>query len=111
MALATRYEVSAQVASSTVADMLPAMWGSETLTTVVSRISITVAHITAMATIHGFTSGWDVTVSAGIPDPLSTLRYRFRYHRHMRLLILSGLACLPALAQATYPCDAPPPPR
>jgi thiol-disulfide isomerase/thioredoxin/tetratricopeptide (TPR) repeat protein len=28
----------------------------------------------------------------------------------MRLLFLSGLACLPALAQATYSCDEPPPP-
>src|SRR5438067_360050 len=47
--------------------MLPAMCGSDTLTTVVSRISMTVAHMTAMATIHGFISGWDVTDSAGIP--------------------------------------------
>src|SRR5215831_13314694 len=46
--------------------MLPAMCGSETLTTVVSRISIMVAHITATATIQGFTSGWDDGLSAGI---------------------------------------------
>src|SRR5690242_18655286 len=65
MALATRYEVRAHVASSTVADMLPAICGSETLTTVVSRISMTVAHITAMATIHGLTSRWE-TLSARI---------------------------------------------
>src|SRR6185369_16172007 len=55
MALATRYEVSAQVASSGVADMLPARCGSETLTTVVSSTSMKVADMTAMATSHGFT--------------------------------------------------------
>jgi hypothetical protein len=32
------------------------MWGSETFTTVVSSTSMKVALITAMATIHGFTS-------------------------------------------------------
>src|ERR1017187_10801798 len=37
MALATRYEVSAQAASSVLTERLPAMCGSETLTTVVSR--------------------------------------------------------------------------
>jgi hypothetical protein len=31
------------------------MWGMETLTTVVSRISMKVASITAMVTIQGFT--------------------------------------------------------
>src|SRR5437016_11131711 len=66
IALATRYDVSAQVASSTVADMLPAICGRDTLTTVVSRISMIVAHITAMAIIQGLTSGWDGFVSAGI---------------------------------------------
>src|SRR6266849_8111114 len=40
IALATRYEVSAHVASSVVADKLPAMCGSDTLTTVVSRTSM-----------------------------------------------------------------------
>src|ERR1043165_1868450 len=57
MAFATRYEVSAQVASSTLADMLPAMWGSDTLTTVVSSTSMKVASMTATATIHGLTCG------------------------------------------------------
>ena len=55
MALATRYEVSAQVASSVVAAMLLAMWGSDTLTTVVSSTSMKVANMTAIATIHGLT--------------------------------------------------------
>ena len=55
MALATRYEVSAQVASSVVAAMLLAMCGSDTLTTVVSSTSMKVANITAIATIHGLT--------------------------------------------------------
>ena len=47
MALETRYEVTTQVPSSTVAPMLPAMCGTETLTTVVSRISMNVASMTA----------------------------------------------------------------
>ena len=55
IALATRYEVRTHVASSMLADRLPAMWGSDTLTTVVSSTSMNVANITAMATIHGLT--------------------------------------------------------
>ena len=55
MALATRYDVSAQVASSVVAAMLLAMCGSDTLTTVVSSTSMKVANMTATATIHGLT--------------------------------------------------------
>ena len=55
MALATRYDVSTQVASSMLADRLPAMCGSETLATLVSSTSMKVASITVMAMIHGFT--------------------------------------------------------
>src|SRR4026207_148133 len=55
IALATRYDVSAHVASSIVAERFPAMCGSDTLTTVVSSTSMKVANITAMATIHGLT--------------------------------------------------------
>src|SRR5262245_64942514 len=55
MALATRYDVSAQVASSVLAAMLLAMCGSDTFTTVVSSTSMKVANITAIATIHGLT--------------------------------------------------------
>ena len=33
--------------------MFPARWGMETLTTVVSRISMNVASMTAVVTIHG----------------------------------------------------------
>src|SRR6187549_3612797 len=57
MALATRYDVSTHVDSSIVADRLPAMCGSDTLTTVVSSTSMNVANMTAIATIHGFTWG------------------------------------------------------
>ena len=53
--MATRYDVSAQVASSIVADRLPAMCGSDTLTTVVSSTSMNVANMTAIATIQGLT--------------------------------------------------------
>src|SRR4029453_2946636 len=55
MALATRYEVSAHVASSVVAERLLAMCGSDTFTTVVSSTSMNVANMTAMATIQGLT--------------------------------------------------------
>src|SRR5580704_11574973 len=53
MALATRYDVSVQVASSLLADRLPAMCGSETLTTVVSNTSMKVLDITAIAISQG----------------------------------------------------------
>src|SRR5215470_10499882 len=55
MALATRYDVSAHVASSIDTDRLPAMWGRETLTTVVSSTSMKVANITETAISHGLT--------------------------------------------------------
>src|SRR5713101_5397345 len=53
MAFATRYDVSTQVASSIVADRLPAMCGSDTFTTVVSSTSMKVANITETAISHG----------------------------------------------------------
>src|ERR1700750_2253475 len=53
IALATRYEVRTQVDSSIVADRLPAMCGSDTLTTVVSSTSMNVANITETAMSHG----------------------------------------------------------
>ncbi len=53
MALATRYEVTTHVPSSTVAARFPAMCWMDTLTTVVSRISMNVASITDMVTTHG----------------------------------------------------------
>src|SRR5208283_3960384 len=53
MALATRYEVSIQVASSVDADRLPAMCGSATFATLVSSTSMKVANITVKAMIHG----------------------------------------------------------
>ncbi len=56
MALATRYDVSVQVASSLLADRLPAMCGSETLTTVVSSTSMKVLDMTAMAISQGLIS-------------------------------------------------------
>src|ERR1019366_423616 len=61
MALATRYDVSAQAASSVLTERLPAMCGSDTFTTVVSSTSMKVANMTATATIHGFTWGWGST--------------------------------------------------
>ena len=55
IALATRYDVSTHVDSSIVAERLPAMCGSDTLTTVVSSTSMNVANMTAIATIQGLT--------------------------------------------------------
>src|ERR1700689_2908201 len=56
MALATRYEVSTQVDSSTLAERLPAMCGKETLATLVSSTSMNVASITTTAMTQGFTA-------------------------------------------------------
>ena len=53
IAFATRYDVSAHVASSMVADRLPAMCGSDTFTTVVSSTSMKVANITETAMSQG----------------------------------------------------------
>src|SRR5204863_7389202 len=53
MAWATRYAVSTHVASSTLADMLPAMCGSATLATLVSSTSMNVASMTVPAMNHG----------------------------------------------------------
>ena len=58
MALATRYEVSTQVVSSTVAERLPAMWGRATFATLVSRTSMKVAIITVSAMIQGLMWRW-----------------------------------------------------
>ena len=56
MAFATRYEVSVQVASSLLADKLPAICGKETLTTVVSSTSMNVLDMTAIAISQGLIS-------------------------------------------------------
>src|SRR5579872_6629505 len=64
-ALATRYDVKTHVASSTDADMLPAICGSDTFTTVVSSTSIKVLNITATATIHGLMCGMPSSLSGG----------------------------------------------
>src|SRR5579884_1737723 len=70
MALATRYDVSTQVASSTVAAILLAMSGSDTLTTVVSSTSMKVANMTEMAIIQGFTCGASCRAAVARTPPL-----------------------------------------
>src|SRR5690348_5045066 len=62
MALATRYEVRTQVASSGVTERLPAICCSDTFTTVVSSTSIKVPSITEMAMIHGLTTGFESVI-------------------------------------------------
>src|SRR3984893_2854844 len=56
-ALATRYEVSTQVASSWLAPRPPAMCGRATLAMEVSSTSMKVARVTVMATTQGLTRG------------------------------------------------------
>ena len=56
IALATRYDVSVQVASSVLAERFPAICGRETFTTVVSSTSMNVLDITAIAINQGLTS-------------------------------------------------------
>src|SRR6187431_2649717 len=84
MALATRYDVNAHVASSVVADRLLAMCGSDTFTTVVSSTSMKVANITARATIQGLTGVLiAVFVGAGLwTRPRSSPRAHGGRHRH-----------------------------
>src|SRR3954470_5593778 len=53
IAFATRYDVSAHVASSTVAERLPAMGGRDTFTTVVASTSMNVANMTETAISQG----------------------------------------------------------
>jgi hypothetical protein len=53
IALATRYAVSTQVLSSTLAERPPAMCGSETFAMLVSRTSMNVASVTVNAIAHG----------------------------------------------------------
>src|SRR6516162_2635628 len=87
IALATRYEVSAQVASLGVEEREPAMCGNETLTTVVSSTSMKVLVMTVMATIQGFTTGaiFGLEESIGvIVFEVSTVRQHRRHHRHSR---------------------------
>src|ERR1041385_930753 len=91
IALATKYDVSAQVASSGVADKFPAMCGKDTFTTVVSKTSMNVATITAMTMIHGLISRRDTFCSA-----IVLLLHRYlRNNRHagaqQMFRIFSGL--------------------
>src|SRR6476661_6543281 len=67
IAFATRYDVSTHVDSSIVAERLPAMWGSDTLTTVVSSTSMNVANMTAIATIQGLTCGVAAAPGPSVP--------------------------------------------
>src|SRR5271166_4488714 len=97
MAFATRYEVTTHVPSSTVDARLPAMWGMETLTTVVSRISMKVASMTDMVTTQGFTWRCRSLSDVGAPESgwigrrSSTLSYRTKYERMAVTWITEGL--------------------
>src|SRR5205085_10179914 len=92
IALATRYDVSTQVASSIVADIDAAMCGSDTLTTVVSSTSMKVPNITAIATIQGLTLPCSVIDYQ--PPTTNLFCIHLRGHRHawpqylLRVLLL-----------------------
>ncbi len=58
MPLATRYVVSAQVASSLLIDRLPAICGKETFTMVVSSTSMNAPSVTMTATTQGLAFGF-----------------------------------------------------
>src|SRR5206468_5178091 len=87
IAFATRYEVSTHVASSIVTDKLPAMCGSDTLTTVVSSTSMKVANITDTAMSQGL-------MGRSVNSQLSTLNSQlstFNAQRSTRLSLNSQL--------------------
>src|SRR5206468_2820521 len=93
IALATRYDVRTHVDSSIVADRLPAMCGSDTFTTVVSRTSMKVANMTAIATIQGLTGCWSFMVRGfDVPGsvPCSTFGSAFAVPFYVRVLRLSS---------------------
>src|ERR1035437_9551380 len=98
-ALATSEEVSAQAASSVLTERLPAMCGSDTLTTVVSSTSMKVANMTAVATIHGLTWGCGSAVD-GIRY-LTSIMPQTRFPvRGPAMLFVTGPRCLPTAATA-----------
>ena len=74
--LAIRYEVNTQVASSTLADMLPAMCGKLTFTTDVSSTSITALDITAIAISQRFEEG--LPGSGGVIFSVRARSFRLR---------------------------------
>src|ERR1700723_3117333 len=74
MAFEIKYEVRTQVLSSTVAERLPAMWGSETLAMLVSSTSMKVASITVAAISQGLTLGTQGT--GGFATGASTVAIR-----------------------------------
>src|SRR5205823_3638811 len=84
IAFATRYDVRTHVDSSIVAERLPAMWGSDTLTAVVSSTSMTVANMTAIATIQGLTCLCSLMSRSAVRGPRSEVRGPRSGVRHRR---------------------------
>ena len=64
------------MASSVLADRLPAMWFNATLATEVSRTSINVASITAKAMNQGLTAGFSPSNDVCAMDPAAMFRRR-----------------------------------
>src|SRR5260370_39348731 len=87
MAFETRYAVRTHVASSVVADRLPAMCGSATFATEVSSTSINVASMTVDAITQGLIPGV-LTTSVGFRGSalaaIGLIRENCRFHVHFR---------------------------
>ena len=94
IALATRYDVSTHVASSIVAERLPAMCGSDTLTTVVSSTSMKVANITEIAMSQGLIDergSMIREITSSIILYFLVFRIHRRRHRHARPQQMLGI--------------------
>src|SRR5208283_5561952 len=81
MALATRYEVSIHVDSSMLAERLPAIWGNDTLATLVSSTSMNVASMTVMAITQGLTPRCQETSWTWRSAGVNGLRIEQNIHR------------------------------
>src|ERR1700689_5145102 len=106
IAFEIRYEVRTQVLSSTVAERLPAICGSETLAMLVSSTSMKVASITVAAINQGLTLG--VQGTAGFATGVSTeatVIYRAIVAGYWRLAV--GDCAIGAIAPCTLSCPLP----
>src|SRR5579871_100283 len=83
IALATRYDVSAHVASSAVAERSPAICGSDTFTTVVSSTSMNVAAITAVAMSQGLMCGTSWFDLVGVSATVRPFPWRQAIPQHV----------------------------
>src|ERR1700761_2540154 len=86
-ALATRYEVRTQVASSWEAPRPPAMWGRATLAMEVSRTSMKVARVTVSAMAQRLCLGCQLP---SMPGGIGECYWRFGAGRRMQEIRVCG---------------------